>query len=44
MMELNKAKAVSNENVVMAAAEAFSMGITKLPGSRPFWKVKIEIP
>ena len=35
--------ATSNAMEVMLAANAFSMGITKLPGSSPFWKVKIEM-
>ena len=39
---LIKSKATSNATDVMLAAKELSIGITKLPGSRPLWKVRIE--
>ena len=41
--KLSNPKAASNAMEVMLAAKAFSIGITKLPGSSPFWKVKMEM-
>jgi hypothetical protein len=36
-------KATSNAMEVMLSAKELSMGMTKLSGSKPFWKVKIEM-